>query len=117
MTWVSFWIVLAVCALAMLIFRVAPLFLVGSQELDPKVEQALNFVPIAAFSALVANDLIPSMEAMTTHNPIDLVLPIAAAVPTIIVARKTRSLSWCIITGVGVFAALYAARHIWLAGM
>lgn len=101
----SFLIVFAACALTMLACRVLPVFLLKGRQLPETVVRALNFIPPAAFAALVANDLfdpakISGGEAWTWLAPL-----IAAAV-VVVVGAKTKSLAWCIVVGVASLAVL-----------
>ena len=57
-SWTDFWIIFVTCALTILACRVAPLFLLKGKQLPKRVEEALGFIPPAAFAALVANDLL-----------------------------------------------------------
>ena len=58
MGWGDYFVVLGCCAVTMLICRVVPLFVLKGTQLPQGVEQALGFIPPAAFAALVANDLL-----------------------------------------------------------
>ena len=53
----DFFIVFVSCALTMLACRVLPVFLLKGKKLPETMVRALNFIPPAAFAALVANDL------------------------------------------------------------
>lgn len=104
MSWLDFFIILAGCAITMLICRVAPVFLLKGKELPEKVKEALGFIPPAAFAALVANGLCdPEAFAL---NPFQAFIPIIASLVVVPVAIKTKSMLWCIVVGVGVFALL-----------
>lgn len=107
MTWIEFLIIFAVCALTMLICRVVPVFALKDKELPESVEKGLGFIPPATFAALVANDLFSPGTLMA--NPVEALLPIIAALAVVGVAIKTKSLIWCIIVGVGVYAFLLFA--------
>ena len=104
MQWSDFWIVFITCTITMLICRVAPLFLLKGRQLPEKVERALNFIPPAAFAALVANDLFS--PTMFDGGIWPGVVPLIAAAVVILVARKTGSLIWCAIVGVAAYALL-----------
>lgn len=104
MTWVQFWIVLACCGVTMLVCRVAPLFLLKGRELPEKLEQALGFIPPAAFAALVANDLLS--PGMFDAGLWPAAAPLLAAVVVMVVARFTKSLLWCALAGVASYALL-----------
>ena len=58
MGWGDFLVVFACCAVTMLVCRTVPLFALKGKQLPEGVEQALGFIPPAAFAALVANDLL-----------------------------------------------------------
>jgi branched-subunit amino acid transport protein len=59
---------------------------------------------VAAFSALVANDLFtPGMFAAGLWPA---AMPLVAAAVVVVVAWKTRSLVWCAVAGVVVYAIL-----------
>jgi branched-subunit amino acid transport protein len=88
----------------MFISRVAPLFLLKGRALPPRLSTALKAIPPAAFAALVANDLF-AVEAFQAADW-RVFIPWIAAAPVVVVALKTRSLLWCIVTGVGCYGAL-----------
>ena len=103
-TWTEFWIVFITCALTMLACRVLPLFMLKGYSLPPRVEEALGYIPPAAFAALVANDLLtPGMFAGGIWPA---AAPLAAALVVVVVARLTKSLLWCGIAGVAAYALL-----------
>lgn len=104
MTWVDFWLIFLCCLVTMLICRVVPLFVLKERKLPENLEIALNFIPPAAFAALVANDLLtPGMFAGGLWPA---AAPLLASVAVIVVALKTKSLLWCAITGCVVYALL-----------
>ena len=96
MGWGDFLVVFACCAVTMLVCRTVPLFALKGKQLPEGVEQALGFIPPAAFAALVANDLL-------TPGMFDAGLwPAVVA----IVAWRTKSLLWCAVSGVAAYALL-----------
>jgi branched-subunit amino acid transport protein len=96
--------VAGLCAITMFVSRVAPLFLLGGRVLPPRLARALDAIPPAAFAALVANDLFdPGILHAADWRAF---IPWIAAASTVAVALKTRSLLWCIVTGVGCYGAL-----------
>lgn len=101
----SFLIVFGACALTMVICRVAPIFLLKGKQLPETVVRALNFIPPAAFAALVANDLFDPAK-ISSGDVWSWAAPLIAAAITMAVGIKTKSLAWCIIVGVGMLAAL-----------
>lgn len=104
MNWIDFSIIFVLCATTMLICRVVPVFVLKDKELPENVQKGLGFIPPAAFAALVANDLF-SLE-LFSPDPLGAILPLIAAVIVVLVAIKTKSLIWCIVVGVGVYALL-----------
>ena len=103
-TWTQFWIIFATCALTMLACRVLPLFLLKGRQLPARVEQALGFIPSAAFAALVANDLLS--PGMFDAGLWPAAAPLVAACVVVVVARLTKSLLWCAVAGVAAYALL-----------
>lgn len=103
-TWTGFWIVFLSCALTMVICRTAPMFLLKGRALPEQVEKALNFIPPAAFAALVTNDLF--QPGMFANGIWPAAAPLVAALVVVLVARKTHSLLWCGIAGVVAYALL-----------
>ena len=103
-TWLQFWVVFGVCALTMLACRVLPLFILKGRKLPVRVEEALGYIPSAAFAALVANDLLA--PGMFDAGLWPAAAPLVAALVVVVVARLTKSLLWCAVAGVIVYALL-----------
>ena len=103
-SWTGFWIIFVICALTMLACRVLPLFVLKGRDLSKRVSEALGFIPPAAFAALVANDLLT--PGMFDAGLWPAAAPLVAALAVVVVARLTKSLLWCGITGVVVYALL-----------
>ena len=103
-SWTDFWIIFVTCALTILACRVAPLFLLKGKQLPKRVEEALGFIPPAAFAALVANDLLT--PGMFDAGLWPACAPLIAALFVIVVARLTKSLLWSAIAGVAAYALL-----------
>ena len=104
MSWGDFFIVFICCAITMLICRVVPLFALRGRELPSSVERALGLIPPAAFAALVANDLLS--PGMFDAGVWPAAAPLVAAAVVVAVAWKTKSLLWCAVSGVAVYALL-----------
>lgn len=104
MTLNEFLVVYAACLATMLLCRCIPIFYLKGRDLPEKMSTALNLIPPAAFSALVANDLFK--PGMFSHGLVDGMIPIAAALIVVVVARKTRSLIWCAVAGIVAYALL-----------
>ncbi|MBR2789461.1 MAG: AzlD domain-containing protein [Eggerthellaceae bacterium] len=104
MTWGSFFIIFGICAVTMLVCRVLPLFVLKGRDLPERMQEALGYIPPAAFAALVANDLLSS--GMFDVGLWPAALPFVASLIVVIVARKTRSLIACALAGVAAYALL-----------
>lgn len=104
MSWSDFLIILILCGTTMLICRTLPLLILRGKTLPGWLSNALTFIPPAAFSALIANDLF-TLDLFSS-NPYVSLIPIIAALVVIPFAIKTKSLVICIIVGVGTFGLL-----------
>ena len=82
-----------------LVCRCVPLFVLKGRELSPRVSEALGLIPVAAFAALVANDLFDPVAGIS-------VPALLAAALVVAVARKTGSLIWCALAGMVAYALL-----------
>jgi len=109
MPWTDFLVILAVTAGCTLLSRTVPVLLFAHRDIPPRLLEVLDYIPVAAFAALVANDLFaPSrFSAGLWAN----LLPLIAIIPVILVARKTKSLWLCIVVGIAAYALL-----TWLTG-
>ena len=104
-------LILYVCTLgSMLACRCIPLFVLKGRELSPAVREALGLIPAAAFAALVTNDLF-SPEAFAT-DPVRGILPFVAALPVVVVARKSGSLIGSALVGMLAYACLLFAMRL-----
>ena len=92
------------CLVAMMACRCIPLFVLRGRALSDRVSRAFGLIPVAAFAALVVNDLLDPAEIAT--DPVAGLIPLVAAVPVVVVARKTGSLIWSALVGMGVYALL-----------
>ena len=82
----------------------AAAFLAERTRAARRREQALGFIPPAAFAALVANDLLtPGMFDAGFWPAAE---PLLAAVAVVMVSVITKSLLWSAVTGVAVYALL-----------
>lgn len=100
----TFLLIFISCAITMLLCRVVPLFVLKGRNLPPALEEALGFIPPAAFAALVANDLLD--PAMFANGVWEGSIPLVAAVVVGIIALKTKSLLWCALSGVAAYFLL-----------
>ncbi len=107
MSWTEFALVGFACAVTILICRVVPVFVLRGRDLPGWLSQALNFIPPAAFAALIANDLLS--PGMFDAGLWPAAIPLVATLAVIAVALKTKSLVWCIIVGVGCYGLLLLA--------
>jgi branched-subunit amino acid transport protein len=104
MSWSDFWFLLLFTAATMLACRTLPFFILKGRQLPESAARALNLIPPAAFAALVANDLLTPGMFASGFWPAGAVL--IAALCVVVVAIKFKSLVWCAITGVVVYAIL-----------
>ena len=88
----------------MLLCRVVPLFVLKGRNLPTSLEEALGFIPPAAFAALVANDLLS--PTMFNQGVWEGSIPLIAAVVVGLIALKTKSLLWCALSGVAAYFVL-----------
>ncbi|MGI6033294.1 MAG: AzlD domain-containing protein [Coriobacteriales bacterium] len=100
----DFLIVFLSCAATILVCRVTPIFALRGRELPASAVRALNLIPPATFSALVANDLLE--PGMFSEGFWPAALPLVAAAAVLVVGYKTKSLVWCIVVGVGSYAIM-----------
>lgn len=107
----DFLVILAVCAVAIFVCRVVPLVAFKGRELPAGVERALNFIPAAAFAALVANDLFVPDRFSGAFA--EWGAPLVAAVLVAAVGLKTRSMVWCIVVGVASLGLMQLALGAW----
>lgn len=105
MPWSEFLIIFAICAGSIILFRVVPMFALTGRDLPAKVENGLSYIPVAAFAALVANDLFKP-EVWSSGDLWAVALPFIASIPVVFVALKTKSLALCIIVGCVAYALL-----------
>lgn len=107
MSTAEFLIVFACCSATMLAYRVVPVFALRGRGLSPGVQQALGFIPTAAFAALVANDLFkPELFAQGLWAGL---MPAVASLAVVAVALKTRNLLACAVVGVAAYVLLSMA--------
>ncbi len=86
-----------------LLFKSAPLALLGNRRLPRVVEDALKHLPVAVLSGMVVQ-LIMTDEGQLAIDPSAVTL--WAALPTLLVAALTRNLFWTIGVGMGFVAAV-----------
>ncbi len=103
---IDFWIIFIPSALIILAFRDVPMFWLKDKQLPENLIRALNFIPPAAFAALVANDLF-NPELMATGQPWDWIAPLVAAAIVLVIGFKTKSMVWCTFLGVVILAVLW----------
>ena len=107
MSLVEFFAIYAIVMATMVLCRCVPLFALRDRELSAQVVGVLDLIPVAAFAALVANDLF--QPASWAEGPVWAAwVPLVAAAGVIVVARRTRSLIWCAVAGLVLYVALAA---------
>lgn len=80
--------------------RYLPLFLLAQRDLPRWLIEWLDMIPAAILSALVFSELFLSgsprhLELISAKS--------LAAIPTLLIAIKTRSLGWTVISGMAIF--------------
>ena len=100
----SFLIIYLCCLVTMLLCRCVPLLALKGRTLPDNLVRALNLIPPAAFAALVANDLFS--QGMFDAGLWQGLMPLAAAVLTMVVGYLRKSLVLCIVVGVGSYALM-----------
>ena len=88
--------------------RLLPVLLLSSKTLPPLVETWLRYVPVAVLSAMLLPSLIVNDDALDFSSSN---LFLWAAIPTFLVAWKTRNLFGSVIVGMAVVAL---ARYLGL---
>lgn len=100
----EFLVMYASLLVCMLASRCVPMLVLKGRRLPDGLSEALGLIPPAAFAALIANDLLePDMFA---GGVLAGLVPLLAAAAVVVVARTTRSLVWCAVTGVVAYALL-----------
>lgn len=107
MSWPDFLSIYVPILVAILLCRVVPLFALRGRALPERAERAIGLIPPAAFAALVTNDLL--QPATLATDPLGGLLPLVSAAVVAVVARRTKSLIWCALVGMGVYALLLMA--------
>lgn len=94
--WGIFLIILG-CAIVTFIPRVLPLMVLSRFQLPEWGSRWLSFVPISVMAALVGQEIFlhDSKVSLSLHN-----LELIAAIPTFLVAVKSRSLLMTVIVGI-----------------
>jgi branched-subunit amino acid transport protein len=97
------WLLIALMALVTYLPRWLPLALAGRVRLPPPLERALDFVPVAVLTAIIAQ------SALIRDGALDLSLNnyhAIAALVAFVVALLTRHLFITVVAGLACFAAL-----------
>ena len=80
--------------------RFLPLFFLSRKQLPPWLTTWLDFIPVAILSSLI----LPALVTGGSTRHLDIITPeLAAAVPTLIFALKTRSLGGTVVAGMGIY--------------
>ena len=74
------------------------------RTLSPRITEALNYFPPAAFAALVANDLVNPGAFVAGLWPA--LVPWIAAAGVVAGAIKTKSMLWCCVSGLVFYIVL-----------
>lgn len=104
MSWPEFLPLFAFMCVGMYLMRLIPISVLSDRELSPRTKTLLGYIPPACFAALVANDLLsPDMFANGAWSGL---MPLIATAVVVLVAAKTKSMVWCIIAGIAMYALL-----------
>ena len=104
MTWTNFWIICLITATCNALCRVVPMCALSERPLSQRVMTALEYIPAAAFAALVMSDLFD--PAAFANGLWPALLPFCAALPVMAVSYKTNSLGLSVVVGLAAYAAL-----------
>lgn len=94
----------AIIAPSMLLWRVGPLIFLGKRELPESVSKGISYIPVAAFSALIANDLFQPDNLL--ERPALIAVELLAVTLSVVVAKRTKSLIWTALAGMLSFALI-----------
>ena len=100
----DFLLVWLICLVTMLACRCIPIFVLKGRDLPENMRAALNLIPPAAFAARVANDLFS--PSMVEGGLAEGLVPLVSACVVVVVARQSKSLIWCALTGVFAYGLL-----------
>lgn len=104
MPWPEFLPLFAFMCIGMYLMRLIPISILSEKELSPRTKLLLGYIPPATFAALVANDLLaPDMFSLGVWSGL---MPLVATAVVVLVAAKTKSMVWCIVSGIAMYALL-----------
>lgn len=104
MPWPEFLPLFAFMCIGMYLMRLIPISILSDRELSPRTKMLLGYIPPATFAALVANDLLaPDMFSAGIWSG---GMPLLATGIVVLVAIKTKSMVWCILSGMAIYALL-----------
>ncbi|AWB44998.1 branched-chain amino acid transporter AzlD [Paenibacillus sp. CAA11] len=95
-------IIIAGCTLVTVIPRIMPFLVIRNLNLPVPVLKWLSYVPVCILTALVVQGCLKQTNGSLAPDWYN----IAAIVPTLLVAIKTRSLTLTVVSGVVMMAAL-----------
>lgn len=85
--------------------RFFPLLLLSKKEISPSFSRWMSFIPVSIFAALVASDIFFWEGSFSLHPFRNIKL--LPSILVLIVAYKTKSLLWSMVSGVFSMALLY----------
>ncbi len=107
MSFAEFGVLYAILMATMVLSRCVPLFVLRGRELSAQVVAVLDLIPVAAFAALVANDLCQP-AAWAAGDIWQALVPLIAAGGVVVLAKRTGSLIVCAIAGLVFYLVLGA---------
>lgn len=99
------WLLIIGMAIVTYIPRFLPILLLSKKEISPSLSRWMSFIPVSIFAALVASDMF-FWEDSFSLQPIENIKLIPSAL-VLIVAYKTKSLLWSMISGILSMTLLY----------
>lgn len=101
----SFALEMAAVAVGTYLLRASVILAAASQHMPARWEATLRLIPPAVLSALVANALVFDGDHVRSFGPWYVALALAA-----IVAARTRSVGWTLLSGM---VAVWALSAVW----
>lgn len=92
-------------AIVTFIPRFFPLLLLSKKEISPSFSRWMSFIPVSIFAALVASDIF-FWESSFSLNPFRNI-KLIPSILVFVVAYKTKSLLWSMVTGVLLMTVFY----------
>jgi branched-subunit amino acid transport protein len=99
----SDFLLIVIIAIGTFLLRASFMALLGDRGIPDRLKRGLRFVPVAVLPALVANPVLRPDGVLDPANPRTLAMMIA-----VLVALRTKSILWTIVSGLAAQAAITA---------